>query len=237
MKKKIDWNRVIYDFVFITLLLSVIFLVIRIALAPMEATDADVRIKSDYVLMLVQCILGVVAMRLPNIIEHKLQIPSRMLVLYAIFLYCAIYLGEVRAFYYNVRHWDTILHTFSGGMLGALGFSFVTILNKSDRIPINLSQEFVAVFAICFAVTLGVFWEIYEFTFDGILGLNMQKFMLEDGTQLIGRAALQDTMKDLIVDCLGAFIMSFVGYLSLKYKTGLIEKLQLKRRRQSSSGK
>ena len=121
MKKKIDWNRVIYDFVFITLLLSVIFLVIRIALAPMEATGADVRIKSDYVLMLVQCILGVVAMRLPNIIEHKLQIPSRMLVLYAIFLYCAIYLGEVRAFYYNVRHWDTILHTFSGGMLGALG--------------------------------------------------------------------------------------------------------------------
>lgn len=237
MKKKIDWNRVIYDFVFITLLLSVIFLVIRIALAPMGATDADVRIKSDYVLMLVQCILGVVAMRLPNIIEHKLQIPSRMLVLYAIFLYCAIYLGEVRAFYYNVRHWDTILHTFSGGMLGALGFSFVTILNKSDRIPINLSPVFVAVFAFCFAVTLGVFWEIYEFTFDGILGLNMQKFMLEDGTQLIGRAALQDTMKDLIVDCLGAFIMSFVGYLSLKYKTGLIEKLQLKRRRQSSSGK
>lgn len=237
MKKKIDWNRAIYDFVFITLLLSVIFLVIRIALAPMGATDADVRIKSDYVLMLVQCILGVVAMRLPNIIEHKLQIPSRMLVLYAIFLYCAIYLGEVRAFYYNVRHWDTILHTFSGGMLGALGFSFVTILNKSDRIPINLSPVFVAVFAFCFAVTLGVFWEIYEFTFDGILGLNMQKFMLEDGTQLIGRAALQDTMKDLIVDCLGAFIMSFVGYLSLKYKTGLIEKLQLKRRRQSSSGK
>ena len=237
MKKKIDWNRVIYDFVFITLLLSVIFLVIRIALAPMGATDADVRIKSDYVLMLVQCILGVVAMRLPNIIEHKLQIPSRMLVLYAIFLYCAIYLGEVRAFYYNVRHWDTILHTFSGGMLGALGFSFVTILNKSDRIPINLSPVFVAVFAFCFAVTLGVFWEIYEFAFDGILGLNMQKFMLEDGTQLIGRAALQDTMKDLIVDCLGAFIMSFVGYISLKYKTGLIEKLQLKRRRQSSSGK
>ena len=80
-------------------------------------------------------------------------------------------------------------------------------------------------------MTLGVFWEIYEFTFDGILRLNMQKFMLENGTQLIGRAALLDTMKDLIVDCLGAFIMSFVGYLSLRYKTGFIEKLQLKWRK------
>ena len=91
--------------------------------------------------------------------------------------------------------------------------------------------EGVLVFAFCFAVTLGVFWEIYEFTFDGILRLNMQKFMLENGTQLIGRAALLDTMKDLIVDCLGAFIMSFVGYLSLRYKTGFIEKLQLKWRK------
>ena len=116
-------------------------------------------------------------------------------------------------------------------MLGALGFSFVTILNKSEKIPMNLSPVFVAVFAFCFAVTLGVFWDIYEFTFDGILHLNMQKFMLENGTPFIGRAALMDTMKDLIVDCLGAFIMSFVGYLSLRYKTGLIEKLQLKWRK------
>lgn len=98
--------------------------------------------KSDYLLMLVQCILGVVAMRLPGFYsDHKIQIqiPSNMLLLYAVFLYCAIYLGEVRAFYYNVPHWDTILHTFSGGMLGALGFSFVTILNKSEKIPMNLS--------------------------------------------------------------------------------------------------
>ena len=233
MKKRFNWNSFIYNFVFITMILSVIFLTIRIVLAPSEAMAEDVRVKSDYVLMLVQCILGVVAMRLPDFIEHKIQIqiPSYMLLLYAVFLYCAIYLGEVRAFYYNVPHWDTILHTFSGGMLGALGLSFVTILNKSEKIPMNLSPVFVAVFAFCFAVTLGVFWEIYEFTFDGILHLNMQKFMLENGTPFIGRAALMDTMKDLIVDCLGAFIMSFVGYLSLRYKTGLIEKLQLKWRK------
>ena len=132
MKKKFKWNSFIYNFVFVTMILSVIFLIIRIALSPSEAVAEDVRVKSDYLLMLVQCILGVVAMRLPDFIEHKIQIqiPSNMLLLYAVFLYCAIYLGEVRAFYYNVPHWDTILHTFSGGMLGALGFSFVTILNK-----------------------------------------------------------------------------------------------------------
>ena len=151
-----------------------------------------------------------------------------MLILYTIFLYCAIYLGEVKSFYYNVPHWDTILHTFSGAMLGALGFSFVTLLNKTEEVPMNLSPLFVVIFSFCFAVTLGVVWEIYEFTFDGVLGLNMQKFALESGEALIGRAALVDTMKDLIVDALGAFIMSIIGYISLKYKKGWIEKLQVK---------
>lgn len=232
MKKKLDIQKLICNFVFFVLVVSFVFLLIRVILSPSEIdpNQPHIRIKSDYVLMLVQCFLGIIAMMLPDMLKKSLHlsIPSGMMVLYAIFLYCAIFLGEVRSYYYTVPHWDTILHTFSGGMLGALGYSFVTILNKSDRIPLNLSPLFVAVFSFCFALTLGVFWEIYEFSFDGILGLNMQKFMLEDGTPLIGRAALTDTMKDLIVDGIGAFVMSLVGYISLKYKKGWVEQLQLK---------
>ena len=91
-------------------------------------------------------------------------------------------------------------------MIGALGFSIVTLLNKTEEVPMNLSPLFVALFSFCFAVTLGVVWEFYEFTFDGLLGLNMQKFALENGTQLIGRAALTDTMIDLFVDAVGALL-------------------------------
>ena len=231
--KKFNWRKFINRFVFFSLLISAIFLIIRLFLAPAGNDVPYGRVKSDYVLMLVQCILGLFAMTLPGLFSHRFQIeiPSGMLVLYAIFLYGAIFLDEVRSFYYTVPHWDTILHTFSGGMLGALGFSFVTLLNKTDKIPLNLSPIFIAIFAFCFAVTLGVFWEIYEFTFDGVLGLNMQKFSLESGELLMGRAALQDTMKDLIVDCLGAFIMALVGYISLKYKTGFIEKLTLRKKK------
>lgn len=43
----------------------------------------------------------------------------------------------------------------------------------------------------------------------------MQKFALDNGTNLIGRNALYDTMKDLIVDLCGASVMSIVGYISL----------------------
>ena len=84
-----------------------------------------------------------------------------------------------------------------------------------------------AFFTLCFAVFLGVVWEFYEFTADSILHTNMQKFALESGQLLEGRAALMDTMKDLIVDTVGALVMAVVGYISLKYKKGWVEKLQL----------
>ncbi len=123
--KKIDWHKWINRFVFFSLLISVVFLVVRLFLAPSGNDVPYGRVKSDYVLMLLQCILGLFAMLLPGIFSRRFEIdiPSRMLVLYAIFLYGAIFLGEVRSFYYTVPHWDTILHTFSGGMLGAKWFS------------------------------------------------------------------------------------------------------------------
>ncbi len=226
------WHRWVFLFVTVTLVASIVFISVAMALAPTEPDPArpNHRVKGDYVLMLAQCVLGVFALALPSMLRRRVQleVPSNMLILYAIFLYCAIYLGEVRAFYYNVSNWDTILHTFSGAMLGALGFSFITFLNKTDQVPVNLSPVFVATFAFCFAVTLGVVWEIYEFTADGILHTNMQKFGLEDGTPFLGRLALRDTMKDLIVDTIGAAVMSVIGYFSLKYQKGWVEKLLLK---------
>jgi uncharacterized membrane protein YjdF len=151
-----------------------------------------------------------------------------MLIMYAVFLYCAIYLGEVRDFYYRVPHWDTILHIFSGAALGALGLSVVSLLNQSEAITVSLSPVFVALFAFCFALSLGVVWEIYEFIIDGLLHTNAQKYALESGEPLIGQAALMDTMKDLIVDGVGAFVISTIGYVSLKYKKGWLERLLIK---------
>ena len=114
--------------------------------------------------------------------------------------------------------WDTILHTFSGAMLGVLGFSLLDIMNNSQKVKVKLSPAFTLLFAFCFALAIGGLWEIYEYSLDGLLGLNMQKFMLEDGTMLVGRAALQDTMADMIVDAVGAFTMCVLGYLNIKRK-------------------
>ena len=228
---KTKLEKLAYYFTLATLLFSVVYIIVRIITAPHTSADPIIRTKSSYTLMLVQCVLGLIAIHLPDLIERhfKRDIPSFMTTIYIIFLYLAIYLGEVRNFYYLIPNWDTFLHAFSGAMLGALGFSVVTILNRMEVVKVNLSPLFVALFAFCFAITLGVFWEFYEYAFDGLLGLNMQKFALEDGTLLIGRSALQDTMSDLFVDAASAFVMSLVGYLSLKHDPSFLKAMIFKK--------
>lgn len=232
MKDKRDWKSIIGKIVLISFVAPMAFIIYKIIVSPTNNTEniEGLRVKADYVLMLTQCILGVVAFFLPSIISKKTKIviPSNMYMIYVLFLWGAVFLGEVRNYFYRVPHWDTILHTLSGAMLGALGFSFVNILNKHEKVHVELSPIFVAIFAFGFAISLDVIWEIYEFLADGLLGLNMQKFSLENGTELIGRAAVVDTMEDLIVDSIGAFIMCTIGYISLKYKKGWIEKILIK---------
>lgn len=235
MKQKTKKKRTTLEkmgiFVFYSMLIPIVFLLLKIFQMEEGYTDPLThRSRGDYVLMIIQCVLGMIALSIPKFIQEKkkLQIPNKMYFFYIIFLYCAICLGEVRSFYYKIPNWDTILHTFSGGMLGALGFSFVSLFNNEENFHLKLTPFFVAAFSFMFAIMLGVFWEVYEFAFDGLLGLNMQKFMLESGEQLMGRAALADTMEDLIVDMLGALVMSIIGYVSLKYKKGWVESMIIK---------
>lgn len=218
MQRSINWRRVTWLILVSTLAASLVFTLVMLFLAPSTATEKGQRLKSDYVLMFIQCALGLLVVFLPSFLEKRLRIdiPNYISVLYFVFLYCAIYLGEVRSFYYRVPHWDTYLHTFSGAMLGALGFSLISILNGNPKLQVQLSPVFVGLFAFCFAVALGAVWEIYEYAMDGLLDLNMQKFRLETGAELIGREALVDTMKDLIVDALGALVIVAIGVLSIR---------------------
>lgn len=234
MKK--DWKKIASIIVLISFIIPIVYIIYKIVISPtVQITNLEgERIKTDYILMLSQCVLGIIAIIMPSFIVKKIQIkiPTNIYIFYLIFLYLAIFLGEVKNFYYKVPHWDTMLHAFSGMMLGALGFSFVFILNKEKYFHVKLTPIFISLFAFCFALTIGVFWEIFEFLSDGILQTNMQKFAKETGEQLIGRIALVDTMKDLIVDIIGAFIMSFIGWFSLKYRKNWIYKILIKSKKE-----
>ena len=229
--KNLFQTRRFTAFVFLTFIGSAIFVIERIVSAPTSSVQAaHIRVKSDYILMLLQCVLGALAMILPGFLQHKIQlnIPSKMVIVYAVFLYCAIYLGEVHSFYYRVPQWDSILHACSGMALCAIGFSIIGLLNKSESVPLSISPAFIALFAFCFAVSIGAIWEIYEFCADHFLHTNMQKYALETGELLAGQAALTDTMKDLIIDTIGALGISVIGFIQSKDKNGWLDKMQIK---------
>ena len=123
MDKKWNWSKIIGILLFLTLVGSIVYVTVMIFTAPSVVPEDEpyTKVKSDYYLSLVQCMLGLVVMFLPSFFQRKfsIEVPNYMRSMYFIFLYCAIYLGEVRDFFYVVPHWDIYLHTFSGAMLGA----------------------------------------------------------------------------------------------------------------------
>ncbi|MDR0838902.1 MAG: hypothetical protein LBN99_04595 [Oscillospiraceae bacterium] len=176
----------------------------------------------NYALIIAQLILGAAASRLPKILERRLKISIHTPVKAAFFafLFCAVFLGEVLDFYYRVPHWDDMLHCASGAMTAYLGYTLLNAWGECKLGGVKLPPALVAAFAFCFALTVGGVWELYEFTMDGLFGMNMQKAVLQSGDMLIGHAAIADTMQDLAVDCLGAALSS-VGYaLSARQKRG-----------------
>lgn len=148
----------------------------------------------------------------PTILEKEFRVylPSFIQVIITLFIFAAQYLGEVKNFYEKFWWWDIMLHTTSGFLLGIIGFMFVYLLNKKYDVNVTLSPFFVALFAFCFAVMIGVLWEIYEFSLDRLFGYNMQKF------RGLGQDGLVDTMLDLIVDSAGALVISILGYFNIK---------------------
>ena len=217
-RRKMTHTEKIARILFVSLILCAVYSFVRIFTAPEVPANGYMHGQSDYVLMFIQCLLGLVVLSLPSILQRKLHmtIPNFIYIRYYIFLYCAIILGEVMNFYYVIPHWDIILHFFSGAMLGALGFILVSQLNDSEKIRVSLSPAFIALFAFCFALSCGAVWEVYEFVFDGVLGLNMQKFITASGETLTGHLALRDTMTDLIVDAAAAALIACIGYARLK---------------------
>lgn len=149
---------------------------------------------------------------LPNILARGLDlfVPPELELLTIGFVFASVFLGETRDYYGRFWWWDILLHATSGGLLGAAGFLLVYVLNETPRIDLHMRSRFLALFALCFAVTIGTVWEIFEFGVDRVFGTTMQKPTSGDATGLV------DTMEDLIVDALGASVVVLLGYRSAR---------------------
>lgn len=187
-------------------------------------------IESDVVIghtafRLFENIMMIVVIFVPTIL-YKLchvKMPESMEIALVGFSFSALILGDVFDFYGRFPWWDIVLHAISGIMLGILGLIILNTFIDINHSNIQLSHLFVSLWIVCFALSLGSIWEIWEYVTDGIFGLNSQEFLVSSGTfdnatSLQGRLALKDTMEDLILDFVGASTLAVVVLIKGKMK-------------------
>ncbi len=182
---------------------------------------------------------------LPLVLEKiiKIKLPFYIVFVFLAFALGALWFGEISDFYVKYSWWDDVLHTISGIYIAAIGFFVTSIINGKRTKEHQLGPGFVQLFSFILAIACEAIWEIFEFTMDSLFKTNMQRAYeshsfekygpIDNVTDpnfnaLLGRAALIDTMGDMIEVLLGAFIMCMIGYIMLKYENKVLEKEALK---------
>ncbi|MEW9856458.1 hypothetical protein [Novosphingobium sp. M1R2S20] len=153
-----------------------------------------------------------IAMLAPTLLHSRslALIPPEIQILAMLFAFATLFLGEVQDYYERYWWWDLLLHTTAGLLMGMLGFLIVYILNEDSQVDLHMRPSFLALFAFSFSQAIGAVWEIFEFAMDQLFGMTMQKPMLGDSS------GLTDTMFDLIVNAVGAAVISLAGWRYLR---------------------
>lgn len=186
--------------------------------------DDDDSQKSRALFNAAQSFLMLLCTFVPGFIERtgKVSVPNVMSVVFICFCLAHFVAGEIGELYVKSKIFDSILHALSGSMIAILGFSIIRLLNDYEKSHLKLNPLFIAIFVICFSVTVGVLWEIVESLADAVTGSNMQRYSDSVTREpFIGRDALFDTMKDLMLDMAGALVVAIISYIDLKKKNEL----------------
>ncbi len=204
-------------------------------------------------------VLTLLLLLIPAVVERSfsLRLPCTLEILAYAFVFAAGVLGEIAGFYERFAFWDDMLHGCNGFMFAAFGFCLVGLTQRKMGGRARYAPFLVALVAFCFSMTVGAFWELFEYSTDAVLGTDMQKdtllhaihtvslsgagegtVHLRDVTQTVIRTAsgeeivlagyldvgLADTMLDLFVNAIGAFVFCVIGYVYLRGASGRLAK-------------
>ncbi len=139
--------------------------------------------------------------------QLRIFIPTFISIIFMAFSTWSLILGSEFGFYEKYYWWDDLLH-FSYG----IGFSFIGYLIIqffSIRRHVSNDIFLIMIFSFCFTLACGVLWEIYEFFLDSFFAMDTQSTHFGTG--------VTDTMQDLIVATIAAFLTDLVIYLYLRF--------------------
>ena len=130
----------------------------------------------------------------------KVDFKLAAVIAYQAFLILSIVVGSLWRVYSMWAYYDVIIHFLSGVLISLIAYS----LFSQSKSKLSYAWLFVLLFSI--AVACGGLWEIWEFVTDGIFSNNSQVY-----AGYFERAALFDTMFDLICDASGAILGSTIA--------------------------
>ena len=153
--------------------------------------------------LLPYCLLTFITTFIPDILYRifKLKPSNSTKFFIQFFIFLSMFLGHINNLYHYIKHWDDILHVFSGFILGLLAYLVLQKFDKGRRYILS-NKGFVAFFIIIFGIASAGIWEIFEYSTDYFLGTQSQG------------GSLNDTMLDIINGSIGPIIISI--YYSIK---------------------
>ena len=170
------------------------------------------------------CVLTIALLYVPSWVQVRLRIelPPPLEITILCFIFAAEILGEVNAFYVNVPNWDTMLHTING-FLAMVAFCFSMAIGVlweffefgMDWFFHSDMQRDTVVNAI-YSASLDPTRSNRVVAVKGIYDVVINGESLGMGGYLdIG---LIDTMKDLLVNFIGAVVFSVTGFFYARSK-------------------
>ncbi len=169
-------------------------------------------------------------------------IPETYYYITMLFGFLSVYLGSYLNFYEAIFWWDTMLHFSSGILLGLLSIIIVSFVISNNFGEYKNKRDIITlvVIGVLLSMSLAIFWEFYEFTYDYILDGNMQRGIIIENAENFdptpymrasGRfvdPGLTDTMKDMFLATTGAFIAGIYSFIHFN-------QIQLKLNKKNSS--
>lgn len=169
------------------------------------------------------CILTLILFFVPSFIELnlKVDIPDALEGIILLFIFAAEILGEIRAYYITYPYWDTMLHTLNGFLAAAIGFSMTIgviweFFEFGMDLFFGLDMQKDTILNQITSVMLDPAGGNHPVRISGItsVAVNGQELGFS-GYLDIG---LFDTMKDLLVNFIGAVVFSVFGYFYVLHK-------------------
>lgn len=151
--------------------------------------------------------IGLAISFIPSIMERKYNVVADPLL--TLWITAAIFfhsMGSLRL-YNAIPWWDHLTHSLSASILAGVGYTFIRSVDIHSE-EIYLPHKFMFVFLLLTIMAFGVVWEIFEYGLD----------IIADSTGLampLAQHGLEDSMKDMMFNTLGAVITAVFGQVYL----------------------